>query len=268
MGKFDGVLLASDYDDTLLGSGPAVSEGNKLAIRYFIREGGHFCVATGRAYRAFARAAADVPMNAPAVLSNGSSIYDFQTGRLVYETHLPPESLERLEELVRVFPELGFEAYHGEDIYAFNPNDVTRMHMNKVGADYTVCPPREMPRPWTKVIFEQGHDCLAAVRDYVLEHWGADYECIFSNAVLLELTNKGSHKGSMVQRIAADLGISPQHIYCVGDNENDLPMLKISAIPFAPANCYSGLRDWGARIVGSCDQDCVAEIIGILDTMY
>ena len=40
-------------------------------------------------------------------------------------------------------PDLGFEAYHGEDIYAFNPNDVTRMHMKKVGADYTVCPPED-----------------------------------------------------------------------------------------------------------------------------
>ena len=46
MGKFDGVLFFSDYDDTLYNSQLAVSPENRAAIRYFQENGGRFSVAT------------------------------------------------------------------------------------------------------------------------------------------------------------------------------------------------------------------------------
>ena len=54
----------------------------------------------------------------------------------------------------------------------------------------------------------------------------------------------------------------------MGDNQNDIPMLAVSAIPFAPSNCAQEVRDWGARILGSCDESCVAQIVAILDKRY
>ena len=68
MGKFDGILLASDFDDTLYDYNLRIPERNLEAIRYLIREGGRFTVSTGRAHRTFAPFAPLVPMNAPAVL--------------------------------------------------------------------------------------------------------------------------------------------------------------------------------------------------------
>ena len=87
MGRFDGVLLASDFDNTLiyteeaLRSGAAVpplSPRNREALEWFMAEGGRFTVATGRALAAFANYAGGVPMNAPSVVCNGAAIYDFQ----------------------------------------------------------------------------------------------------------------------------------------------------------------------------------------------
>lgn len=89
MGKFTGLLLASDYDNTLTYTEealrlcqpmPPVPDANQEAIRYFMSEGGIFSVATGRAKPAFERVAADVPMNGPTILFNGAAIYDFPTG--------------------------------------------------------------------------------------------------------------------------------------------------------------------------------------------
>ena len=54
MGKFDGVLLVSDFDDTLYGSDFTVSPENVHALTYFVQEGGTFTVATGRAHATFA----------------------------------------------------------------------------------------------------------------------------------------------------------------------------------------------------------------------
>ena len=89
MGKFEGVLLASDFDDTLVGGSCMLSPGNRAALEHFIREGGRFTVATGRARRTFAPYAGTVPINAPVILSNGALLYDFSTGRTVVDLPLP-----------------------------------------------------------------------------------------------------------------------------------------------------------------------------------
>ena len=69
-------------------------------------------------------------------------------------------------------------------------------------------------------------------------------------------------------RVARLLDIVPETLYCSGDNQNDLPMLALSAIPFAPANCADEVRASGARILGHCDQHAVAQAIEILDKRY
>ena len=45
-------------------------------------------------------------------------------------------------------------------------------------------------------------------------------------------------------------------------------MLAVSAVPFAPANCAQAVRDWGAVLLSSCEEDCVAQVIQTLDRRY
>ena len=50
MGKFNGVLLASDFDDTFITGDLVVPPENLRALNYFTGEGGTFTIATGRAH--------------------------------------------------------------------------------------------------------------------------------------------------------------------------------------------------------------------------
>jgi Cof subfamily protein (haloacid dehalogenase superfamily) len=270
MGKFSGVLLASDYDDTLYGHSLQVARKDREALRYFIAEGGRFCVSTGRAHRTFTPqiAAQDIPLNAPCVLHNGSLIYDYEQDLVLYQTFLRDAAAEDMKQMAAELPDLGLEMYFENEVFMFRPNLVTKNHMERVGVQFEERDIDNMPAPWTKVIVEQDHPRLVEAQRYVLEHWGEDYEAIFSNKYLLELTRKGSTKGGMVLWIADYLGIDRRHIYCVGDNQNDLPMLQISAIPFAPENCAPPVREWGARIMPSCDDHCIAAIVAVLDGIY
>jgi len=268
MGKFDGVLLVSDFDDTLYDSHFRVPERNLRAIRYFISEGGKFTVATGRAHTTFVSHFHEAPINAPVVLSNGAAIYDFETDRFLEQTRLPPEARSDLGELTRRFPSLGMEAYHGEDIYVWNPNEITYAHMKKVGCGFTERPVAEMPVPWVKALFHQEYTVLLQVQRTLLEEHGDRYEAIFSNPYYLEITAKGATKGGMTAKLAKRLNIAPEHVYCVGDNQNDIPMLELSAIPFAPANCAPEVRRWGARVLCHCDGGVIGDIVEILDRLY
>ena len=270
MGKFDGVLFFSDYDDTLYNLKLTVTPEHRAAVRYFMDKGGRFSIATGRAHRTFTPQIEKerLEFNAPVVLSNGAAIYDYQAGRYLVRTRLDPATADRMEELCAQFPDLAFEAYHGEDIYVHNPNIVTMTHLKRVGVPHITCPIREMPAPWNKVIMEQDEPYLKEVQAYVLRHWSDSYEAILSNRYLLEITEKGSNKGTMVARVARLLNISPERVYCIGDNQNDIPMLAQSAIPFAPANCSQPVKDWGAHILCHCDNSAVAQAIALLDAIY
>ena len=174
----------------------------------------------------------------------------------------------KVEEVARAIPSIGFEAYHHDDVYTYQPNAVTRHHLGRAGLPSTEAPIADMPLPWSKAILQQRSEVLLETQRYMLERWSEHYEVIFSNPVLLELTRKGSSKGGMVELLARRLGIRPGHIYCIGDNQNDIPMLAVSAIPFAPSNCAPEVRAWGARILGSCEESCVAQAIRILYELY
>lgn len=280
MGKFTGVLLASDFDNTLIHTEPALrsgeaipslSERNKAALEYFMAEGGQFTIATGRALAAFMRYAGEVPMNTPAIVCNGAALYDFSQEDYLEIAMLEGEIRERGQAVLDRFPGVAVEAYHIKNvIHAVHPNEITRNHEHLTKVSIQELPTLlDAPLPLGKLLFEGDHETLLQVWAFLDEQgWGQDYELIFSMPTLLEVTARGARKGDMVRRLANRLGISMEHVYCVGDESNDISMLTAAAEGFAPANCNAAVRECGATIVSHCNEDAIADVIEILDKKY
>lgn len=280
MGKFDGVLLASDFDNTLLyteealrtgGPVPPLPERNRESLTYFMAQGGRFAVSTGRALAAFLKYAELVPMNAPGVVCNGAALYDFQTGEYLETALLDQRSLERGQVILDRFPAAAVEAYHiGNVIHAVHPNEFTRRHehLTKVAVTETSSL-TEVPLPLGKLLFEAEHGTLEEIVAFLRgQGWAGDYELIFSGQTLLEMTVKGANKGGMVRRLAGRLGISMEHVYCAGDEANDISMLTASREGFAPANCIPAVRECGATVVCDAREGALADVVAILDQRY
>lgn len=268
MGKFDHVLLASDFDDTLFNTRCEVSKQNIEAIDYLIQEGGYFTVSTGRAHRTFTPYATIAPINAPVILANGALLYDYAEDRPVLELPLPLQAATDLSELARAMPQVGVEIYQGDNVYIENPNEYTHRHVKRVNTDWTELPLLNMPQPWSKAVLQANHADLCRAQAFLTDRWSSRYEVIFSNDILLECTAKGATKGGTVLKLAELLGVARRDLYCVGDNQNDLPMLRVSAIPFAPANCADAVRETNPRIVRPCDDHAIAHVVEILDQLY
>ncbi len=268
MGKFDGVLLVTDFDDTYFPESGSLPPENLEAVACFKAQGGRFTIATGRAWTTFAPKLPFAPVNAPVILSNGAQLFDFDAGRLLLERAVPDTIAADLEDLTRRVPEVGLEAYHGEDAYIWNPNRWTWYHLEKAGVGAAECPIARMPQPWCKAILHQDEAILLRAQADLLARHGDRYEAIFSNFHMLELTAKGATKGGMVLELARRLGIRAEHIYCAGDNQNDLSMLAVARVGYAPAGCAQAVRDWGARLLCPCAQGAIAQLIGALDWWY
>lgn len=280
MGRFDGVLLASDFDNTLIYTEealirgepvPPLPERNRQALEHFMAEGGRFAVSTGRALAAFVKYADQVPMNAPGVVCNGAAIYDFAKGEYLVTALLDERARERGQQVLEAFPQAAVEAYHIDNvIHAVHPNEITRHHEHLTKVGVTEAPSLlDVPLPLGKLLFEADHETLLKIRDFLTDRgWGGDYELIFSGQSLLEMTAKGANKGGMVRRLAELLGIPREHVYCVGDEANDLPMLQWAAEGFAPANCIPAVRDSGATIVSHALDGALADVVEILEKRY
>ncbi|MCI2056424.1 MAG: HAD-IIB family hydrolase [Oscillibacter sp.] len=280
MGKFDGVLLASDFDNTLIytedalrtgGQVPTLSKGNREALEYFTGNGGLFTISTGRALAAFEHYAPMLPINAPGIVCNGAAIYDFAQKEYLEFSMLEETALERGQQVLEAFPTVACEAYHPENvIHAVHPNEITRKHAHLTHVEVEEkASLLEVPLPLGKLLFEEELPVLEQVKTYLTEKgWAGDYELIFSTKTLLELTKKGASKGGMVLRLAELLHIDPRNLYCAGDEANDLSMLKVAAEGFAPENCIEAVRQSGATIVSDARKDAMADIIARLDKKY
>ena len=281
MGKFTGLLLASDYDNTLTYTEealrlcrpmPPVSKANQAAIRYFMAEGGIFSVATGRAKPAFEAVADGVPMNGPTVLFNGAAIYDFSTGSYLCEAFLPETARAHIAQTIRELPFAAVELYHdNNDIHALQPNDVTRRHLHVTHSPTVIVDSMEqVPSPISKALFSTEPAHQAALLDYLRgQSWYGDYEIVASSDSLVELTARGANKGGMVRRLAALLHIPQSNVACVGDHANDISMLTWAGMAFAPANALPEVRALPCvQTLPDCREDAIAALIALLDEKF
>lgn len=281
MGKFTGLLLASDYDNTLTYTEealrlcqpmPPVPDANQEAIRYFMSEGGIFSVATGRAKPAFERVAADVPMNGPTILFNGAAIYDFPTGKYLCEAFLPDEAKDCIQQVIGALPFSAVELYHdNNDIHALQPNDVTRRHLHITHSPTVfVDSMTEVPSPISKALFSTEPENQPALLDFLrAQPWYDRYEIVASSSSLVELTAKGANKGGMVRRLAELLGIRQENVTCVGDHANDISMLNWAGMAFAPANALPQVLALPQVYkLPDCRDNAIAALIQVLDEKY
>ena len=281
MKKFTGLLLVSDFDNTLVYTEealqkcvdmPPVSDENRAAIEYFMANGGIFSVATGRAKPAFETVVAGIPMNGPTVLFNGAAIYDFPRREYVVTAFLPDSVRSHITEVVTALPQVSAELYHDDNtIHALNANDVTRRHMHITHApSIEVDSMAQVPSPISKVLFSTEEEHLPALLDFLRTRpWYDEYEVVPSAVTLVELTAKGANKGGMVQRLAALLDIRQENVICVGDHANDITMLTWAGEGYAPANAIPlVLNTPGVRRLPDCRDNAIAALIHQLDQRH
>ena len=280
MGKFDGVLLISDFDDTILRTSASIHYGRPLPdippynlerIRYFMDRGGRFALASGRVWVSFLHFLPLIPTNAPCGTGNGAAIIDPATGKNLVLHPLPDSIWDVLAELEGRHPRYACECYRADNgTDALRPNDFTRNHA--AISHYTfreISSYRETRTPLLKLLFEGEYDELEALRQYIVARpWYSQYEVFFSTDTLLEFIARGSNKGTMAVKLAELCGVSMEHTYCIGDNANDLPMLAVARQAFAPANAVPAVLESGATVLCDCMEGAVGQAIDCLDRIY
>jgi len=273
MAAFSDVLLTVDYDRTLTAPDSTIPQRNLEAIRYFIDNGGAFTVNTGRSVpMSMQNILPAVPVSAPLLLYNGSAAYDTQSRKITQESPIALDPKVLIDDLIRRFPALNMEIQGEHAHYLCRKNPGWEAYCENNGCAWEYVTTDSVPRPFLKLavygefrentvasMFEASEAELALFReaiDYIEQHYGDQVDVFRACARIADIHAKGCSK----LRAARDLqkAMSRKYLVCVGDAENDLPMLEGADFAYCPAD---GVVAGRFENVCPCGDGAVADVI-------
>ena len=263
MGKFDGILICTDLDGTLLRNDKSISRENSEAIEYFKREGGYFTFITGRMPYTSRNLYEMVKPNAPIGCINGGGIYDFVRGEYLWSQTLPEGARELVERVIEGIPSVGFQMNALDQIYFCRENEVMARFRAITGAPHIVADHRTLDVPVAKVVFgEDREENILRIAEILQSHpRSAEFDYIRSERTLYEILPKGSSKGNLLPRLADILGVKMSHTVAIGDYNNDVSMIKAAGVGIAVANATEEAKAAADRITVSNEEHAIAKVI-------
>lgn len=269
MGKFSGVLIASDFDGTLTDSNGQVVQRNVDAIKYYISEGGKFTVSTGRTKIGFHNYRKDI-INAPVLLANGAMAYDYDLNNAVFTNGIEKENIGVLDKILKDKFPVCMELYSVDDkAYVVNCNDASMRHFNGLGINevITIDNISSVSFPLVKVMLSVGARTFE-IQEHLKNIDLNTMKYIPCTGSFIEILSVNAGKGLALFQLADYLGIERKNIYAVGDGSNDIDMLEAAAIGFVPESGEVSAKNTADIIVGSNNIGCIGDVIEILDKKY
>lgn len=107
--------------------------------------------------------------------------------------------------------------------------------------------------------------CESALRDEILKtvekSFGDQFYITTSTENLVEIVMQGCDKGGALRYLAEYYNIPIGQTVAIGDNYNDLPMLKAAGLGVAVENGEEALKRQAGFVTKSCDDNGVAYVI-------
>ena len=250
MGKFDGVLLATDWDGTFFYKG-SLFEENIKALHYFENNGGKFTVCSGR-YSDFLKGFLDkVPFNTYTICYNGAYIVDLHTDEVLYEGFCDEHIFDILDDIVsNNFP---YETINIYDSLSKEPTPYTyeeyikeKNHLKKLNI-YKV-----LLRADNSENGKMGAELANRIELY-------DYIAVQSWDLSLEILKRENAKGRAIRRLAEKL--DSKLTVAVGDYENDLDMIIEADVGYAVDNAIQKLKEAADRTTVHVEESAIAKVI-------
>ena len=277
-------LIATDMDGTLLNEHQEISEANKQAILDAQQQGIEVVVATGRSYEEARYVIEEAGISCEIVCANGAEVRNKQ-GEIIYQAGI--ESA-RAKEIASVLNETGiyFEIYTDRGTYTEN----YEMGVELIVDIFTTANPtvsEEQVRQAARERFEKGH--IKLVEDYGVL-FEDDSQLVYKFLVFsfdekqlaeaneklnelsgiavsssgkenIEVNSIEAQKGVALEKLLKDKGLSPENSMAMGDNLNDLSMMKVVGRPVAMGNALDQIKEFCPFITATNREDGVAKAI-------
>jgi Cof subfamily protein (haloacid dehalogenase superfamily) len=246
----DADLLVCDLDGTLIDASMALDPALVAAFRAAAARGLRISIATGRMPLAVDRYREALEVRVPLIYYNGALLRDEVNGRDLLAHQLPRGILARALEVFSAAPVHPL-FFRDEQVYCLEPSPDVRSFCDDEGLRAHVVPdPGEFLRlgAFVKAVFIGHPSDLALMRPDLEALAGVETRCVRTADRYLELLPAAATKGGALVELAAHLGVQLDRVVAVGDQENDLEMIRAAGLGVAMPHAPDAVRAAADRV--------------------
>lgn len=260
-------LLALDMDGTLFTTEKTITEENKVALKKAQELGVKVVITTGRPLKAIKHVLEELDLyNADnySITFNGGLVQR-NNGDILDKRDLTFEELEVLYPHLEALA-LPMDIISDGIVYSLaSRGNHSQYHkanpmLTFIELDCLADLPRNII--YNKVVIVTDADFLDSKIPQIPAELHAQFEIFKSREIILEVMPKGVHKAVGLELLTRHLGLDASAVMAMGDEENDLTMLKWAGLGVAMAN-GSAIAKENANVITTRtnDQSGVAEAV-------
>ena len=260
-------LAVFDIDGTL--SGPEGVFPSAVKALELVREKGvPVCIATGRTLPELPEDIKQAAGPRYLIGINGAMVEDLRTGRIITDRHLSRELSLRVLELVRRYKS-GYCVYDSHrDL--IDPESLANWDMWLENGSVSPWIPDEKVPSLEEYLRNSGgaSKVCGAVLDreqfLKMREEAENMEGVTvtsSNGHEIEVLLAGTDKGAALLDLCEAEGIDPEHVFCLGDGENDAGMISAAGISVAMGNSDPLTLAAAKYRTSDCDRDGAYEAV-------
>ena len=256
-------LVASDLDGTIIGKNNTIFENNFKAINDINRKNIDFVICTGKTYPII-KGMCDKLNASYGIFGNGNQIINLKTGEEIYKKLLTPSEIDSCINIARE---------HNLHVHIYTDNEIIsekelkymdlrnyklqQNHYYDTSLTINVVPDIKQYLSSNNVnvckLVISAESDLSKVKDEILQKEDISIitikkygkykdDLIDKEYEFLDITPKDITKDSALKILGNYLNINNNEIMAIGDNLNDLDMVKNSGVGIAVANAYDELK--------------------------
>lgn len=235
-------LLFVDLDETLLNTDKSISKENLDAIERMRAAGHGFVINTGRPLLSAMKIAKRYGFDKEGCFIsafNGSQIIKADTQETLFKTGVKKEYARHIFDEAKKF-NIHTHTYTDQFVVSEEKTDMLLKYCRDVDMEYKVVDDAvmfvegELPKIICADLADR--DKLEDFKKYIAPYVDGLMYNLFSNPRLLEFGSLKASKGIAIEILADELGVDMADTYGVGDEENDIEMIKSAGNGFAMIN--------------------------------
>lgn len=248
-------LVATDIDGTILPYTGEFTYGVKNCIRRMRDLGIKVVIVTGRMHKGAIKIAQRLALDTPVVSYNGGYIKDFYN-KVLYEKYLEPDYTKQIIDWARR-NNVHINLYSDDNLYSEEDCEEVRRYSKYQKLNFTI-------KSFDDIEYDKIHKLLAIdyrnaerVTDWVntMSERFPELYIIKSTPYFCEFSPKDATKACAVNFLQKYWGLNKDEILTIGDQDNDIELLKAGGISVAMANGTEGLKEVADYITDTVEND-------------
>ena len=262
-------IIACDLDETLISRDRSISKENIEAIQRAKQAGVRFVPATGRGYNSVRNELKTLGLydleNEYVISYNGGAITENKDERVLHFQGITFKEAQDLYIRGLSYDHICIHIYTPDQVWVrnFYPEEVEYLACRQpcteiFGDDIEFLKEKEIVKA---IYMNTDYDYLRKIQSQITD-LTMDLDVSFSSNRYMEFNRKGVSKGKGLLKLADLLGVDIRDTIAIGDNYNDLSMIKQAGLGVGVANTVEAMKKECDYITkADCDHSAIAEVI-------